>query len=148
MTTDTKRCFRNDNNNIEYDINKQVKCRHNVVPAVSGTTHCLCLSSQRRGCGFVLTPQPNRVVRRQKMKFVRTYNWDGFRWNCALVLRDFFFKKKEENRLRIPMGQSALVRITSTATSILREKLQQADLILPTSASSWLRLSGRGGETW
>lgn len=45
-----------------------------------------------------------------------------------------FKKKDKENWLSIPVSQSALVRTTSTATSILREKLQQADLILPTSA--------------
>lgn len=59
------------------------------------------------------------------MVFVATALW---------ISQNMFLKEEGENWRGILVSQSALVRITSTATSILREKLQQADFILPTSA--------------
>ena len=65
---------------------------------------------------------------------------DGFVVTVALHSKNKKKKQKTKTGVQYPGGksQASLVRITSTATSILRGRLHQADFISPTSATNWL----------
>lgn len=72
------------------------------------------------------TAEPGRSPTR-KMKCVfkdLQLRWFSMQLRACSWKNKTIKKKEEENWLSIPVSQSVLVRNTSTATSILREKLQ------------------------